>query len=94
MHEVLILSLSMLVLPKTCYHVAIERKFEWEWCPTKEDCGDYCSKKCCNNGEEAKNLTKQVKKHGLQAILADKVSRGGALKRKKGPKRLPWPCSG
>ena len=30
MHEVL----SMLVLPKTCYHVAIERKFEWKWCPT------------------------------------------------------------
>ena len=73
MHEVL----SMLVLPKTCYHVAIGRKFEWEWCPTKEDCGDYCSK-CCNNGEEAKNFTKRVKKHGLQALLADKV-RGSEL---------------
>ena len=68
LHEVL----SMLVLPKTCYHVAIERKFEWEWCPTKDDCGNYCSK-CCNNGEEAKNFTKRVKKHGLQALLADKV---------------------
>ena len=68
MHEVL----SMLVLPKTCYHVAIERKFEWEWCPTKDDCGDYCSK-CCNNGKEAKDFTKRVNKRGLQALLADKV---------------------
>ena len=68
MHEVL----TMLVLPKTCYHVAIERKFEWEWCSTKDECGDYCSK-CCNNGNEAKNFTKRVNKRGLQALLADKV---------------------
>ena len=65
LHEVL----KLVVLPRTCYHTAIEMHFEWRRSANKVGCEHCCSK--CKN--EVKDFTKRVDKGGLQSLLADKV---------------------
>ena len=65
LHEVLRFPL----LPQTCYHVAMENKFEWKNNSDKQECTHYCSK--CRG--DIKEFTKRVSKAGLQSLLTTKV---------------------
>ena len=65
LHEVL----KLVVLPRTCYHTAIEMHFEWRRSANKVGC-EHCCPKCKN---EVKDVTKRLDRVGLQSLLADKV---------------------
>ena len=43
LHDVL----KLIVIPRTCYHMAIEMHFEWRRSANKVGCKHYCSK--CKN---------------------------------------------
>ena len=84
--------LELLVLPTECYHVTIERYFEWETSADKPSCPKHCSK--CRG--EIADATGRIKKVCWQSVLTEAingapggVSVGGFLKTlKKARKKL------
>ena len=62
--------LELLVLPEECYHVAIERYFEWETSATKSSFPKHCLK--CRG--EIADATGRIKKVCWQSVLTEAVS--------------------
>ena len=59
---------SLLVVPRCCYHSIIEDYFEWIE-QEKTDCVDVCS--CCLG--EIQHFTKRIDKTGLVSLLSTKL---------------------
>ena len=57
-------------MPKECYHVTIERYFEWETSATQLSCPKYCSE--CRG--EIADATGRIKKVCWQSVLTKVVS--------------------